>query len=209
MNGLKIMVGATMCESCICKAVSFDPPIIIGEKIKDPYIEMPQKEYDSLSMEEKDKFIAEHNEWLSKKVSMAVEVATVDSYLDIKKGAILFTFCNGPSFYFNEKPPKGTSCEVVDNYMSPEDYFSFYKNSKTDEERYSSDADQNAMDAYCDYIEKEIKNATVYDIACLMQVLVKESITPVNVTDFIYDTIVKATRKYEAGEFVKEIDMEY
>lgn len=172
-----------MCESCICQASGFIPSIQIGEQSYD-------------GPDDPSAF----NEWLETKNFFGVCVATVNSYLKhIKKGDILFIFCNDPSFVFDGsvRPPINP---VSGKYFSGRDYFD-----EANDDFFAANKELRSLgDKFTDSISISLEKAYWSDVVHLYS-LMKEhhnvGSKPWQIKSFIWDILVKAFEAYDAGQF--------
>lgn len=172
-----------MCDSCICQAVGFTTPIRIGDQL-DNGPENPE----------------EHNKWLETKEYCGVCVATVDSYLKhIKKGDILFIFCNDPSFVFDGsvRPPINP---ITGKYFSGEDYFG-----DTYDELFDNNKELcNLCNNFADSISNSLEEASWQDIVSIYDLLRKYhnvGSKSKQIRCFIWNVLVKAFEAYDSGQF--------
>ena len=175
----------SMCDACICQAVGFNPPIRIGDQL-DNGPEDPEK----------------YNEWLNTKSYCTVCVATVDSYLEyIKKGDILFIFCNDPSFVFDgtKRPPINP---LTGKMFTGTEYFTEDDESleKVFEENESLSS---ACSDFRDSIDQAIGSAIWQDVIELHNLIVKYHNVgpqPWNMTEFVWNTLVRAFEAYDSNQ---------
>lgn len=188
-----------MCLSCICNIVPFSPDIIVG-----PPISM------NLEAEAFNEELYSHKRFhFCVALSSEEGIGTLESIENdpIEKGDICIVFHNDPSFVFKKMPPKATSGKFEGQYMSPSAQVEFYKNSKSDSDAYCSDEDEDAMEAYSLYIEKQIRRSSMWNIASLMYVLKDECVKSTDVDDFIYDKLVQAAIMIDNKQYdIEEAD---
>lgn len=177
-----------MCESCTCNIVHTVPETTVGPAIQNAKSLTPTEWNEELSSMKRFHFgvALSGEEVFYSRQSMEDD--------PIEEGAICIIFCNDPSFVFNKMPPKATAGKFEGQYMSPSQQVDYYRHAEDDLSCYT-EQDEEEMEAYLVYVEKQLKKSSLYHLGCLMYVLKDEGISSVDVEDFIYDKIVEVAIK--------------